>query len=92
MHLDIASYKFDSRHVFILYDKMEHFKEQASCICNWVEECLKKDDNILQCLKQIAALQKTVVDNHFRADIIIKGKEEMVKLLSEEVDKHTDVA
>ena len=51
MHLDIASYKFDSRYVFILYDKMENFKEQASYICNWVEECLRKDDNILQCLK-----------------------------------------
>jgi len=51
MHLDIASYKFDSRYVFILYDKMEHFKEQASYICNWAEECLRKDDNILQCLK-----------------------------------------
>ena len=25
MHLDIASYKF--RYMFILYDKMEHFKE-----------------------------------------------------------------
>ena len=47
MHLDIASYKFDSRYVFILYDKMEHFKEQASYICNWAEECLRKDDNIL---------------------------------------------
>ena len=56
MHLDIASYKFDSRYVFILYDKMEHFKEQASYICNWVEECLRKNDNILQCLKQITML------------------------------------
>ena len=37
-------------------------------------------------------LQKTVVDNHFRADIIIKGKEEMVKLLSKEVEKNTDGA
>ena len=92
MHLDIASYKFDSRYVFILYDKMDHFKEQASYICNWAEECLRKDDNILQWLKQIAALQKTIVDNHFRVDRIIKGKEEMVKLLSKEVDKHTDVA
>ena len=71
---------------------MQQFKEQASYICNWAEECLRKDDNILQCLKQIATLQKTVVDNHFRADRIIKGKEEMVKLLFEEVDKHTDVA
>ena len=26
------------------------------------------------------------MDNHFRADRIIKGKEEMVKLLSEEVE------
>ena len=92
MHLDIASYKFDSKYMFILYDKMEHFKEQASYICNWVEECLRKDDNILQCLKQIAVLQKTVVDNHFRGDKIIIGKEEMDKLLSKEVDKHTNVA
>ena len=37
-------------------------------------------------------LQKTVVDNHFKADRIIKGKEEMVKLLFEEVDKHINVA
>ena len=51
MHLDIASYKFDSSYVFILYDKMDCFKEQASYICNWVEECLRKDENILQCLK-----------------------------------------
>ena len=71
---------------------MDHFKEQASYICNWVEECLRKYDNILQCLKQIAGLQKTVVDNHFRADIIIKGKEEMVKLLSKEVEKNNDDA
>jgi len=92
MHLDIASYKFDSRYMFILCDKMDHFKEQASYICNWAEECLRKDDNILQCLKQIAVLQKIVVDNHFKEDKIIKGKEEMVKLLSEEVYKHTDVA
>ena len=35
-------------------------------------------------------MQKTVVDNHFRADKIIKGKEEMVKLLSKEVEKSTD--
>ena len=27
MHLDIASYKFDSKYVFILYDKMDHFNE-----------------------------------------------------------------
>ena len=92
MHLDIASYKFDSRYVFILYDKMEHFKEQASYICNWAEECLRKDDNILQCLKQIAVLQKTVVDNQFKVDRIIKGKEEMVKLLSKEVEKNNDDA
>ena len=92
MHLDIASYKFDSRYMFILYDKMEHFKEQASYICNWAEECLRKDDNILQCLKQIASFQKIVVNNHFKADIIIKGKEETVNLLSKEVDKHIDVA
>ena len=32
------------------------------------------------------------MDNHFRSDRIIKGKEEMVKLLSEEVDKHTNVS
>ena len=30
------------------------------------------------------------MDNNFRADIIIKGKEEMVKLLSKEVEKHTN--
>ena len=73
-HLDIASYKFHTRYKFILYDKMDHFKEQASYICNWTEECLRKDDNILQCLKQIVALQKIVVDNHFREDKILKGK------------------
>ena len=82
MHLDIASYNFNSRYVFILYDKMEHFKEKASYICNRAKECLKKDDNILQCLKHIEVLQKKIVDIHFRADIIIKGKEEMVKLSS----------
>ena len=92
MHLDIASYKFDSRYMFILYDKMDNFKEQASYICNWTEECLRKHDNILQCLKHIEAFQKTIVDNNFRADRIIKGKQEMVKLLSKEVDKHTNVA
>ena len=37
-------------------------------------------------------LQKIVVDNHFKADKIIKGKEEMVKLLSKEVEKNIDDA
>jgi len=32
------------------------------------------------------------VDNHFKADRIIKGKEEMVKLLSKEVEKNIDDA
>ena len=32
------------------------------------------------------------MDNQFKANKIIKGKEEMVKLLSKEVEKHTDGA
>jgi len=53
---------------------------------------LRKDDNILQCLKQLAVLQKTVVDNQFKGNTIIKGKEEMFKLLSKEVEKNIDGA
>ena len=58
MHLDNPSYNFDSRFVFILYDKMNHFKEQASSIGNLEEECLIKYYNIKECLKWIAGLQK----------------------------------
>ena len=69
-----------------MYDKMKHFKEQASSIWNLEEECPIKDNNIIYCVKQIVGLQKTVVDNQFKVNKIIKGKEEMYAKLSKEFD------
>ena len=90
MHLDSPSYNFNSTFVFSLYDKMKHFKEQASFAGNLEEECLIKDNNIKECLKQIAWLQKKVVDNQLKVNIIIKGKEEMYVELSKEFDRIND--
>ena len=42
--------------------------------------------------KTYSSIAEDSCDNHFKADIIIKGKEEMVKLLSKEVEKNTDDA
>ena len=90
MHLDSPSYNFDSIFVFNLHDKMKHFKEQASPVGNLEEECLIKDNNIKECLKQIAWLQKTVVDSQLKANIILKWKEEMYAELSKEFDRIND--
>ena len=46
MHLENPSYNFDSIFVFILYDKMKHFKEQASSVSNLEEEFLKKYNSV----------------------------------------------
>ena len=50
-HLDNPSYNFASKFVFILYDKMKHFKEQDSAAGNLEEEFLIKDNNFKECLK-----------------------------------------
>ena len=90
MHLYNPSYNFDSIFVFNLHDKMKHFKEQASPVGNLEEECLIKDNNIKEFLKQITWLQKAVVDNQFKANKIIKEKEEMYAELSKEFDRIND--
>ena len=87
MHLDNPSYNFDSIFVLSLYDKMKHFKEQASSGGNLKEECLIEDNNIKECLKQISWLQKTAVDNQLRENKIIKGKKEMYAELSKGFDR-----
>ena len=61
---------------------MKHFKEQASFVGNLEEECLIKDNNIKECLKHIAWLQKTIIDNQLKVNTIIKGREEMYVELS----------
>ena len=86
MNLDNPSYNFNSIFVFNLYEKMKHFKEQASSTRNLEEDFLIKDNNIKECLKHITWLQKRILDNQFKANIIIKGKEEMYAELSKEFD------
>ena len=90
MQLENPSYNFDSIFVFSMYDKTKHFKEQDSSVGNLEDEFLIKDNNIKECLKQITGLQKTVVDNQFKANIIIKWKEEMYAELSKEFDRTND--
>ena len=90
MHLDNRSYNFDSRFVLILYDQMNHFKEQDSSIGNLGKDFLTKYNNIIECLKQIAGLQNTAMDNQFKVNIIVKGKEEMYGELSKEFDRIND--
>ena len=76
--------------MFSLSNKMKHFDEQDSSIGNLEEECPIKDNNTIECLKQITGLQKTIVDNQFKANIIIKGKEEMYAEISKEFDRIND--
>ena len=90
MHLDNPSNNFDSIFVFNLYDKMKQFKEQDSYAGNLEEDFLIKDNNIKECLKQIGGFQKAVVDNQFKTNIIIKGKEEMYAELYKEFDRIND--
>ena len=75
MNLENPSYNFDNGFMFNVYNKMMHFKEQNSSTRNLEEECVIKDNNIKEYLKQIERLQNIVVENQFKVNIIIKGKE-----------------
>jgi len=83
LHLYGPSYNFDGRFMFSLYDKMVHFKEQLDRSAeNLKETCQIKDNNIIECLKQIARWQNTVVDNQEKVKIIITNKDAWIEELS----------
>jgi hypothetical protein len=85
------TYIFDNIFIFSIFDRMMHYKhdakEYSSSLNNWKEKCELKDKDIIECMKNIASLQSTIVKQAQESNSAIKGKDHVIDGLQSEVSK-----